>query len=313
MTSRILAASLIAAVVSVSAATAHAQSDRIHLLDGTVIKDVSVTEYDIRGLRYKKGRSTEIVACDRVAKLELGEFKTVYARGLRDPDLMLTLAREQQKAKNDVMAQLGFVGAARQFFDRDEASKGVAALNELEKAYPQGGALPEIYRQKFEYYIGLGPKGLSNAAIVAKKYESEAVGKAWPAGFAVEGKFYQVLCEQSDAATFQKQLRTVINRARSSNATVANRANIELAHSLRKTKQVEEAQRIYESVLEKEGADDSARGGAYLGLGLIALENSGSDKEMAREALLKFLRVRLETTDAWPHAEISFSSTWMIS
>ena len=68
---------------------------------------------------------------------------------------------------------------------------------------------------------------------------------------------------------------------------------------MRKSGSVDEAKRIYEDVAGKESADDSARAGAYLGLGLIDLEGEGG-KDAARAALLKFLRVRLETKDAWP-------------
>ena len=83
------------------------------------------------------------------------------------------------------------------------------------------------------------------------------------------------------------------------NPVVAGRANIELAHSMRKTGGIDDARRIYEDIVKKDGVDDSARAGAYLGLGLIDLEGEGG-KEAAKNALLMFLRVRLVTKDAWP-------------
>lgn len=293
MTSKILAASLFTLL---AANVATAQSDKIHLVNGTVVEKCKVTEYGIRGVRYKRGSGTESVETDRVAKVELGEFKSVYARGLDDAALLLTLTREQVKAKNDVMAQVGFVACANRFLDEGNPAQAVAALNEMAKAYKEGGALPEVYRLKFEYYMGAGSP---DALKVAKKYETDAIGGAWPDGFAIEASFFQALAEKSSPADFQKKLKGVVNRARSANPIVASRANIELAHSMRKSGDAAGAQRIYDDIVKKDSVDDSARAGAYLGLGLVELEGEGG-KEAAKKALLYFLRVRLETTDAWP-------------
>ncbi|MCK5944107.1 MAG: tetratricopeptide repeat protein [Planctomycetes bacterium] len=304
MTSKILAATLFA-LTAVGAVAA--QSDKIHLVNGTVVDKCKVTDYGIRSVRYKRGSGTESVETDRVAKIELGEFKSTYARGLDDAALLLTLAREQVAAKNDVMAQLGLVAAANRFLDEGNPAQAVAALNELAKAYPEGGALPEVYRLKFEYYMGAGSP---DALKVAKKYETDAIGGAWPDAFAIEASFFQALSEKSSPADFQKALKGVINRARSASPIVASRANIELAHSMRKTGAADDAKRIYEDIVQKENVDDSARAGAYLGLGLIALEGGGG-KDAAKEALLNFLRVRLETRDAWPslHAEALYHAS----
>lgn len=304
MTSKFLASSLLAVL---SAAAVTAQSDHVHLVNGKVIDGIRITGFDIRGLRYTKGGSNETVATDQVLKVELGEFKKVFARGMRDADLMLTLAREQLEAKNELLAQLGFVGAAQRFFDSDRASEAVAALNELEKALPEAGVLPDVYRQKFEYYMGLGPKGAQSAQTVAKKYENDAIGGAWPNGLATEAAFFQVLSEPSNAQEFQNKLRDIIGRARSNNPIVANRANVELAHSLRKANDAAGAKRVYEEIIGREGVDESSRAGAYLGLGIILADEAAAsgDKDKFKDALLMFLRVRLETQGAWPalHAE----------
>jgi hypothetical protein len=293
MTSKILAATLFALL---AANVATAQSDKIHLVNGTVVEKCQVTEYGIRSVRYKRGSGTESVETDRVAKLELGKFKSVYARGLEDAALMLTLVGEQVKAKNDVMAQVGYVACANRFLDEGNPAQAIATLNELAKEYKEGGALPEVYRLKFEYYMGVGSP---DALKVAKKYETDAIGGAWPDAFAIEASFFQALAEKSSPADFQKKLKTIVSRARSTNPIVASRANIELAHSMRKSGEADGAKRIYEEIVGKDAVDDSARAGAYLGLGLIDLEGEGG-KDAAKQALLYFLRVRLETRDAWP-------------
>ena len=121
----------------------------------------------------------------------------------------------------------------------------------------------------------------------------------WPDAFAIEASFFQALSEKSSPADFQKKLTGLVSRARSANPVVASRANIELAHSMRKTGKADDARRIYDDIVKKDSVDDSARAGAYLGLGLLDLEGEGG-KEAAKQALLMFLRVRLETRDAWP-------------
>lgn len=293
MTPKILAAAFSTLVLVAAAA---AQSDKVYLMNGTVVEDCRVTDYGVRTVRYKRGSSTESAETDKVVKVELTKFKTVYARGLRDAGMMLTLAREQLKAKESAMAQLGFVSAANQFFDQGRASEAVAALNEVSKAFPEGGVQPDVFRLKFEYYMGVGSR---DALTVAKKYEQQAIGGAWPDGFAVEASFFQALSEQSSPEDFQRKLKSIASRARNANPTVASRANIELAHSMRKTGSVDEARRIYEVIVKKDSVDDNARAGAYLGLGLIDFEGTGG-KDAAKQALLMFLRVRLETAEAWP-------------
>lgn len=305
MTSRILAAGAIAALVASSVA---AQDDKITLMNGTVVTGVRVTAFDIRSLRYTKSGTNESVPSDQVAKVELGKFNDTYRRGLRDPDLMLTVAREQLAEKNPLLAQFGFVGAAAQFFDAggDGPGKAVGALDELAKGIPEAGVLPEVYRQKFEYYMGLGAKGLNSAATVAKKYQTDATGGAWPAGFAVEAEFFVALSDRKDVKDFQAKLRGIIGRASAINPVAASRASVELAHSLRDSKELDEALRLYEEVAKKDLVDSSSRAGAYLGIGRITLERAAAgDKDAFKKAMLLFLRVRLETKDAWPslHAE----------
>jgi hypothetical protein len=280
------------------------QDDRILLANGSKIEGVRVTGYDIRELRYAKGSANESVSTDQIAKVELGKFRDVYARGIKNADLMLTVAREQMEGKNEVMAQLGFVGASARFFDTDRAQEAVGCLDELQKLLPEAGVVPEVYRQKFEYYMGLGGKGAQSALAVAKKYQSSAVGGAWPTGFSVEAEFFLALAERAgggNPAEYQTKLKGVISRAGSANPTIMNRANIELAHSLREGKDKDGARRLYEEVLKRDSVDDSSRAGAFVGMGMLLLdEATAENREAAKKALLMFLRVRLETREAWP-------------
>jgi hypothetical protein len=303
--------SLLAAML---AAPLAAQDDTVTLTNGTVVTGAKITSFDVRNLKYTKGGNTETVATDQVAKVELGKFKDTYARGLRDPDLMITVARERLAEKDTLMAQFGFVGAANQWLDSGDtadAGKAIGALDEMAKAIPEAGLLPEVYRLKFEYYINQGARGANSAATVAKKFQSDAVAGAWPSGLMLEAEFLTTLAEKRDPKDYQTRLRAIVGKS-GANPTIQSRANVELASSMRETKDVDGAQKIFEEVIAKDKVDESALAGAYLGLGKILLEKAApSDKDAFKRALLLFLRVRVGTKNAWPslQAEALYHAT----
>jgi hypothetical protein len=284
---------------------ATAQGDRILFTDGTSADGVTVISFTVKEIKYTAKNSEQARGTDQVAKVELGKFKEVFARGLTDPDLLLTQAREQletKEAKAMLLAQIGFTGAASRFFNQGNAAAAVGALEEMQKAMPDAGMVPDVYRQKFEYYIGLGGKGAGNAQQVAKKYQADAIVGAWPNGFALEAEFVLALAERmagGNPKDFQGKLQAVIAKAAGTVQFVADRANVQLAHSLRETKDKDRARQIYDDLARRDGVDVNSRAGSMLGLGLLMLEDAGSDKELARKALLMFLRVHLETSDCW--------------
>jgi hypothetical protein len=280
-----------------------AQSDSILKINGETIDGVKVQSFDIRELKYQKGAGSESLPTDQVAKVELGRLKDVYRRGFgeKDAKLMVGEARNQLAAKNNLMAQFGFVEAARMFLDyggNENVGFGFDCLNELQKGIPDAGLLPEIYRIKFEYYMGAGSP---DALVVAKKYRDDSVGSGWPIGLSMEGEFYVALADKSgDQKTFQGRMREVLAKALGTQPQIANRANVMLAHSLRETGETEGARKIYDDVAGKDAVDQNSRAGAYIGLGHLKMaEGTAANKAAFREALLLFLRVRLETKDCW--------------
>lgn len=283
-----------------------AQDDRIRLVDGKEVEGARVISFDVRELKYSKGGATEMVPSDRVVQVTLGKFKDIYRRGesSKDGEEYLPVARDQLAAKNPLMAQVGFIAAAKAHFDNDKAAMAVGALDELEKALPEAGVIPDVYRLKFEYYISRGDKNAAQSALsVARKYTTAAAGGAWPAGFGLEAEFFTALAERvsgGDPKAYQGKLRDIMNRALGTQPMVANRANMQLANSLRETGDKEGARKIYQDLVNKDNIDDSSRAGGYLGLGLLKMaEGDAANRDPFHEALLLFLRVRLETKDAW--------------
>lgn len=282
-----------------------AQNDSVWLTTGEIVRDVAVTSWDVRALKYTKGGGNETVSSDKVAQVVLAKYKDQYRRGIdgRDPDFFLGSAGECVAAKNLLLAQFGYHAAARLWFDNGEAAKAVSALDELVKQCPDAGLLPEVYRMKFEYYMGRGQAGARDASAVAKKYIADANGNAWPAGLALEGEFFAAMAERvggGEAKAFESRLREIVGRALGNFPQIANRANVQLGNSLRDSGKNEDARKIYQDIVDKEGVDENARAGAYIGLGSIrSAEGSPGAKEAYREAMLLFLRVRIEAKGSW--------------
>lgn len=290
-------------------AAAAAQGDTVHLTSGTVVDGCTVQAYTVRELKYTKGGSVETVASDQVAKVELKKFADVYRRSIagKDGDLMLTEARNQfSKSKDLLMAQFGYLECARLFFQAGNDGNGGAAIEELKKNIPDAGTLADGYRLKFENYLGSGDAaGVNNAKTLAQKYSTEATTNAWPNGFALEADFFAALAEGAvpgaDPKAFQTKMRDIAAKSNSGAMPVlAARASVQLAHSLRLTNGDEAALDLYQQVLGGKVVDDNSRAGAWLGMGYLAMKKGdAANREPFHQAVLAFLRVRLETKGAW--------------
>lgn len=285
------------------AALASAQGDTVVLASGTVVEGASVQSFNIRELKYSKAGRSETVSTDAVASVDLAKFRDVYRRAIaaRDADVMTDEARAQLK-KDALLAQFGYIEAAKLYFENDKDGTAGSVLDELKEKIPDAGLLPEVFRMKFDAYMGRGDAaGYQNAATLAQKYTNEAATGAWPTGFAIEADMFAALAAGAaggDAKAFQNKMRDVAGRAAPVSPMLAARANVQLAHSLRATGDAEGAKKLYQQVLEN-ATDDGSRAGAYLGLGLLAMsQGDAANRDPYREALLSFLRVRIETKGA---------------
>ncbi|MGE3171571.1 MAG: hypothetical protein AB7O97_03030 [Planctomycetota bacterium] len=287
-------------------ALASAQGDTVTMANGTVVDGASVKSYTVRELKYTKGGKSETVAGDQVAGIDLERYRDVYKRSIanRDAALMLTESRNQlEKQKDELMAQVGYVECAKLFYSAGDASSGGQVLEELQQKLPDAGLIPETYRLKFDSYMGRGDaSGYQNAGIVAKKYATEATTNAWPMGFMLEGEFFVAVADQAaggDAQQFQTKMRDVASRAGSTYPNLAARANVQLGHSLRLNGNLDGARQLYQGVLDNKAASDETRAGAWLGLGHLAMaRGDAANRDPYREALLAFLRVKVETRNS---------------
>lgn len=296
---------------------AFAQDDRIVQTNGETIENVKVTAFEITEVRYQKGGGNQSLSTDRVSKIVLAKYADVYKRGIAnsDPGLFTTSARERLTAKDPLLAQFGFVAAANLYlsYGKDEDVKNAFAnLEEMQKAIPNAGLLPELYRAKFDYYAGKGD--FNNALLVARRFQSDATTGAWPQGFQLEGEFLVILGEggiKGDKDAFQGRLRDLLSRVEGAYPQLANRAKVQLADSMRESGKKDEARKIYDDLVARDGVDANSRASALLGIGYLEFaKGDPGNREPFKDALLDFLRVHLLTKDAYDvlHAEALYNA-----
>ncbi len=278
-----------------------AQGDRVTLANDVVLTDLRVVSFDVRTIKFVRSNAQHQEASDQVPRVELEKVAELLRPGGRTHEALTTMARDHVAQKNVLVAQFLFVAAADAAFAAGKPTEGLAALEELTRTLPECGLAPEAYRRRFEFHHAIGGKGVGAAGAVAKKYLADAIGGGWPRGFAFEAEFLLALVERSNARAFQAKLRTLVEKAAGPAPVVAERARVELAHTLRTAKDSAEARRIYEATLAREGADVTARAGAWIGLGRLALDEAeAGDKDALQRAMTAFLRVRIECRQAWP-------------
>jgi hypothetical protein len=278
-----------------------AQGDRVTLANGVVLSDLRVVSFDVRSVKFVRANAQHQEASDQVPKVELEKVAELLRPAGRMHDALLPMAREQVAAKNALVAQFLFLAAADAAFAAGKSAEGLAALEELTRALPECGLAPVAYRRRFEFQHAQGAKGIGAAGAVAKKYLADANGGAWPQGFSLEAEFLLVLAERSNARVFQTKLRTLVEKAAGPAPVLADRVRVELAHTLRAAKDGAGARRVYEATLARDDGDQTARAGAWLGLGRLALDEAApDDKDALRRAMTSFLRVRTECRQAWP-------------
>ena len=260
-----------------AAATAQLQPrDTIHWVNGSSTHEARVSTFTLTDIAYQvRGGGSETRPADQVLSIELGRFNDAFKRGIsgNDPGLFLTESRrlkDSTRGGDKLLAQFGYVETARRYWeDFGEPITAVQVIDELADEFPESGLVPERYRLKLMIYLGTGQ--IRDASAVATAYYADATSNGWPSGFAYEANFYQILSKKisgsASPAEIQNELRSLISKVRGAYQTIANKANVELANSLRESGNAAAALKIYEVLVDEDNLDDQTRAGTYLGLG----------------------------------------------
>lgn len=279
--------------------------DRIGWTDGkfTDPTRTRVTEFTAFQVRYtvRGGRQEE--SSDRVASIEVENVRDAYRRGITsgDPGIMLTTARGLLE-DNKFLAQFGFQRAAEMFLARGQQGDGFSTLDELQNSIPDSGFIPDCYRMKIEYLLSQGRPGGAPASAIADAYATQVATSGMPQGFGFEAEFYKALSEftagSTNAGGLQRTLDNLLVKISAPNPTLANRTRLWIGTAVRMQGRSDEARQAFEELAKSDAVDINTRAGAFLGLGHLAYERTGTDRDNFREALLSFLRVYIEASDA---------------
>ena len=292
-------------ILALLAGAAMAQDDRVVVLHAEAVNGVSVQAFDVRELKYARGAETAAITADRVLAVELARAAEIYRRGLaaHDAELLRAAAREQLAAKNPLLAQAGFLAAGQLLVAAGRDEGAAAAYDELQRAVPDAGVLPQLLRLRVERGLRSNDQaGLLAAQAAVRRWQGDALAGAWAPGLRLEAELFAAMVARAqggDAKSFQARLRDFAGRARSGSPELADRATALLADTMREAGDDEGAQRAYQQLVDDDGGDDDARAIAWIGLGLLSMQNgSTADRAPFRRALLQFLRVRLDTRNA---------------
>lgn len=293
-------------VVGVLTAIAPSQSDRIVFTDGTVEKDVTVTEFNLREIQWRSRAGSQSRPSDRVADVEVAKvkdtYKRAYAAGASASGPATFLAQANELKSTPFLAQFGYVEAARLFISNEQYNDAFQCLEQLHANCPDSGFLPLMYRAKLDYYLAQGKA--RDAASVADKYLTAAQTQGYPRGFAVEAQYYKTMSDVAGGGVSNTQLRQSMRDVQQQAIDypdVASRARLQIANASRAEGGIDEARREYEDLLERDNIPDEVRAGAWLGLGHISfLAGNPANKQPYYDALLAFLRVYVETPKASP-------------
>ncbi len=299
---KVVAAAVLAACPSLAA-----QSDRIVWTDGTVTKDVRVTDFTWKEVTWTERGNESTRSADLVASIDCEKWADTYKRALAAGTA--SEAYDQYRLQLDKLTdkpflqQYGFIEGARLLVGNAEYSEAFALLEKLRADCPNSGFLPDVFRFKLDYYLGLGAEGANNAKTVAKKYKDTAIQEGWPDGFVADANLYETMAKaaagEATGSALQNELKGLVSRTESTYPDVASRARVQYGHALRAANELDTAREAYEEVLSKDGISERVMAQALVGLGYTHMATGDpSNTEPYRDAMLAFLRVYLAAPNA---------------
>lgn len=301
----------IALLCSVLAAPALAQDsegprDEITWIDGTKVRATRVQSFSLKEIKFTGKSGVETKPAELVASVKREkareEFKAGY--GNNNPTDFVTAAKKLVKS-NPEIAQDGYIEAARLYLSsgkEEEVQEGFNVLKELAEQIPTTGYMGEVYRLRIDYYLAGGPDEAKNAVTVADAYEKQATTQAWPEHYLNDAAYYKTMAKgaggKTTPAALLTELKGLLAKAEGT-PVVANKVNSQIGHCLVQEKKLDEAKKVFESLVDKAGVDRQTLGVALVGLGHVYLEQGDPTKrDPFRQALLTFLRVWAEAGDS---------------
>lgn len=283
-----------------------AQKDVIFLTDGTVIRNVKVTSWTAKEIKFKTKGSFDVRPSYMVKDALVKKIREALLRAEDDPGILITEA-ETHKA-DALISSYALHKAAMLFLEDGKTSDMIAALEKIDTDFPESPFAPEYYRWKIKYYLGRKKPDHKSAATVAVKYGDASRTRSWAQAYQHDSEYWEKLIEGAagkvQPSTFTANMRNIVSKSSSVAPFVAHAAAVEVADTYRKLQKYDEAKKEYATLQDIKGLSADVRARMYLGLGYISLEDAiSAKKETARkdayhEAYKNFLRVYLNAKEA---------------
>ena len=302
---------LLACVLALPALGQEGAKDVITWLDGSKTENARVQSFTLREIKFAHKGNSETKPGESVANIELAKakedtFKRGYGAPPKEaPGQFVEVARKLAKSE-PLVAQVGFIEAARVALNLGGAENAQMAfdiLKELAEQIPDTGFMGEVWRSRLDYYLAGGAEDAKNATTAADNYSKIATTSGWPDFYVNDAAYYVVMAKSSSGklapAALQTELKALLTKVEGQTPYVANRVNVQLAHSLLQQKKSDDAKKILDGLLAKEGLDRATYASALIGLGHVLMDSGDPTKrDPYRQALLAFLRVFVEAPDA---------------
>lgn len=285
---------------------AGAQADTIYLTNGDTLEDVKVKTEGLDMVSYSDGGKTQEVKSDEVLRVKFSKKPTkvdtadsafdteAYFPAINDLQEFLTENSKSPKkfpwanpyALYRVMEINLLIG------EYDEA---IAAADRLVAEAGKSRYVPLAHLGKARALFDAGKAGDAVGALGDLKAlaSSGAVGNRW----SLEADVHEALFDTSTKGDARaKVFKGLVTKSGRDFPIVANRARVAVGEAYLGAKNVDDAEKAFQEVLDDPQADDRTLAGAYSGLGdcLYARGESASgdaQKDFYRKAVEAYMRV----------------------
>lgn len=302
---RMVAAALL--LGAVAATGVRAQSDRIHLANGTTIPPdgarftINVTGEDFKAVKYRQSNARAVeqrVKSSDVMKISRAAVPKVWEQALSariEGDYVTAADSFRQAAGRSspywIKAQ-GLFEAGETLMQARDWNGAIQAYQDLISQVSNSRFLPQSSLRIAEAYFNANDRERARATL--KNMLSEASSKGYASRFVTMAEFWQIRCrEGSDWDQTIRDFQNLHDKVRDSAPRVANMCALRIGHGLIQQRKFGDAREFFQSIADRASDDEvEALVGAWLGLGnCYSAESRNEDKKLLGDARRCYLRV----------------------
>lgn len=278
-------AAALSLLVALSTGLAAQGKDSIEWVDGSASNNIEVRKLDVQEIEFRGSGGNKTRKRIDARDISLASWDAEVS-GITDPQEMFGKAQSLVKNKKPLLAQGVYWLAAQAYWaDASTADKALLVLEDLTKELPKSAYAPDYFRMKIRYYLGRQKPDIASATKVSRDMGDFARRNTWPRAYEYEGEYWghkaEAIGGKVDAEGFVRALTSLRSKAKADAPHVAILCTLDIADTLRNTKQYAEAKAEYESLTKYKGLSISDRTRMHIGLGYLAMEEAVQQKDKA--------------------------------